>query len=110
MKTPIVIASLIVTSAVSVAVTYASLRDRPDTYADHVQRLHMDVPNGVLRISLGTSSTPGGPVIEPKPSSTLVLTPRAAIQLHVEIGQIIRLIHQQAAGQRVELGSVDPTL
>jgi hypothetical protein len=78
---------------------YEAIVDSPsdELYADHVQQLRMDVERGVLRVRLGRSSSTGGPTVEnAQPSGTLALTPRAALQLDVELRRTFDLIQRAA--------------
>lgn len=101
MKTGIVIAVLIASNiALAGVIADQKLRDVDEIYADHVQQLRLDAASRVLRVRLGKSDTPGGAaVISPEFSGELLLTPRAAIQLDVNLRQMIAMIHQEAARQ-----------
>jgi hypothetical protein len=77
---------------------------QPVIYADHVQQLRMDVANEVLRVRLGSSDLPNGPAVtNPQEAGSLALTPRAAIQLQVELSRLIKLIHEAAKAQQADL-------
>jgi hypothetical protein len=61
-----------------------------EIYADNVQRMHVEVSKGgLLNVTLGDSAAP-------KATSTLILTPHAAIQLHAEMSHTFALIEQSA--------------
>lgn len=112
MKANLVIGALITTNvALAGIVAYQALELRKaqdGLYADHVQQLRMDVPHQLLRVRLGRSATAGGARVDkPEQSGTLALTPRAAIQLHVQLGEMIRLV-QQAAAESLTTQSAEP--
>jgi hypothetical protein len=84
---------------------------RPVIYADHIQQLRMDLQHQVLRVRLGSSEVPNGPSItNPEPSGSIALTPRAAIQLQVQLTNVIKLIQEAAKAQRVEQRSPEKSL
>lgn len=92
------------------ALAYEHIR-QPAIYADHIQQLRMDVPNEVLRVRLGSSDVPNGPaVIHPKDSGSIALTPRAAIQLQVELTRMIQLIQEASKAQHAERRSAEKAL
>lgn len=69
--------------------------------ADHVQGVRVEVQKGdEIYVSLGVSATPSGLVVrDPTHTATLVLRPRAAIQLEHELRQMIELIKRAADAQ-----------
>jgi hypothetical protein len=95
----VLIALLISTN---VALGYVALKRDRQINADHLQQIRLNTDGiGTILVTLGTSDTPGGPVaIDPHHAATLALTPRAAIQIHLEIGRVIRDVQAAAAAQR----------
>lgn len=104
--------TLVVSVVINLLLAGALLRealteDDGQVYGDHVQQIRMDVANQVLRVRLGTSETTGGAsVINPQPAGTIVLTPRAAIQLDNELRTMFAMI-QRASAQTSPSGSGD---
>lgn len=106
-------ATVIALLAVSNAFTaYLAVDRQRDIRADHLQQVRLDTNgDGTILVTLGTSDTPAGPVAtNPHHAATLELTPRAAIQLQVELSRTIQLVQEAAKVQRVELGSARPAL
>lgn len=73
---PLVVLGLLVIGAIQVACNYW-LRPHP-VVAERVERLHLDVKAGVIYASLAGHD---GAV-------TIAMTPRAAVQLQMEIGHL----------------------
>lgn len=71
--------------------------------ADHLQGVRINTKeNGTIYVTLGASDTPSGLVaMNPKETAVLALTPRAAIQLQVELTRTIQMIQEAAKAERV---------
>lgn len=102
-KPSLTIASLVLLNlALGSALAYQHMR-QPVIYADHVQQLRMDVTNEVLRVRLGSSDMPNGPAVtNPEETGSIALTPRAAIQLQVQLGKIIKMTQEAAKAQQTD--------
>lgn len=106
---PALVASNIALAGIVAHQVLADREPAAEIYADHIQQLRMDVEKGVLRVRLGKSSTTGGSSIsDAQPSGTLALTPRAAIQLDVELRRTFDLIQRAAQKDSPVPQPVDP--
>lgn len=79
------VVALIVLGAIQIGCNYW-LRPKP-AIAERVERIHLDVTNGLVYATLGTHG--GG-------STTIGMTPRAAVQLQLEIGHMAALAERSA--------------
>lgn len=105
MKTKITIVSLVLLNAVLGTLLYQARHNSKGVavFADHIQRLDIDIAHGgLLNVTLG-NVTARQPV-----TSTVVLTPHAAIQLQAEMMRLFALVKQEAAAGRPPNPSVVP--
>lgn len=106
---PAVITLLVASNAVT---GYIALRRDPEIHADHLQRIAVDGSgDGLVRIRLGSSSTPfGREIIDPRAAGDLSLAPRAALQLHRELGRMLMTFEAKVATENAVGRSADSTL
>lgn len=113
MKSPSLLTLLLVINVLlGSTIGWLTMHDEHIIAADHLQGMRIDVQgNGLLYVDLGASSTPSGPVaLNPRKSGTLILTPRAAIQMEVELQRIIKTVQSAAEARTEGQRSADPSL